>query len=370
VAGDQAVLARVGAVRAASAPLVRARHILLPTGATQQATALKARIESGAISFADAARQSSVDESNKATGGDLGWFGRGRMVAEFEEAAFSAPVGRIAGPVQTQFGVHLILVEGTSNQEVELVQITRPVQGDFDKVREAAEDFVVIDIEGEGRDFAEAATEKGLTPTALQIQEDQDFIPNLEVGRELFRFLRRASPGDISEPFDAGERFVVVRVIEVQEEGVTPFDEVKDRIQTAVLLEKKKEVQVARLTEAASPTATLAAIAAAASTQPQLVTNLSMSSPTVTGFGNEPRVVGSVFGLQPGQRSGVVAGEQAAFVVQTTALVGGIESAMTDEQKAQVKEQLLQRKRQQVIQAWLAALRDAAEVEDFRNEQL
>lgn len=370
VAGDQAVLARITNVREAANPLVRARHILLPVGSDAAASALKARITSGAISFANAARQSSQDESNKASGGDLGWFGRGRMVGEFEDAAFSAPVGTVVGPVETQFGVHLILVEAKSNQEAELVQITRPVQGDYDKTREAAEDFVAIDIEGEGRDFREAATEKAMLTTQLEIQEDQDFIPNLEVGRELFRFLRSAKAGAISEPYDAGDRFVVVLVNEIRDAGVTPFEEVEDRIRTAVMLEKKKAVQMAALTQAATATASISAVGAAVNSPPQLATNLSMSTPAVPGFGNEPRLVGTVFGLQPGQRSGVVEGDQAAFVVQTTGLTGGILTAMTEEDRTTIKEQLLQRDRQQVIQSWIAALRKAADVEDFRNDQM
>ena len=95
-----------------------------------------------------------------------------------------------------------------------------------------------------------------------------------------------------------------------------------------------------------------------------------MNTPAVEGFGNEPRLVGAVFGLQPGQRSGVVEGEQAAFVVQTTALRGGLPAELTDAVRTQIREELLQRRRQQVAQAWIKSLRDEAEVEDFRADVL
>ena len=55
---------------------------------------------------------------SKTQGGDLGEFGKGQMVKEFEEAAFAAEVGAIVGPVQTQFGYHLIKVEGKSEAGV------------------------------------------------------------------------------------------------------------------------------------------------------------------------------------------------------------------------------------------------------------
>ncbi|HEX8384969.1 MAG TPA: peptidyl-prolyl cis-trans isomerase [Rubricoccaceae bacterium] len=369
VAGDQAVLARITGVRNAASPLVHARHILLPAGQTAQAAQLKARLASGQISVAQAARQFSVDESNKNRGGDLGWFGRGRMVAEFDEAVFAAPTGQVVGPVQTQFGLHLVLVEGRSTQEAELVQISRPVQADADAVRERAEDFTVIQIDEEGQDFAEAARENGLTVTPLEVQEDQPYVPSLDVGRELIRFLRTADEGDVSEPLDAGDRFAVVRVVSVTPEGVRPFEDVRDQIETDVTLAKKREVQVARLREAVGG-GDLAAIARAVGQAPAALTGLTMASPAVEGFGNEPRLVGAAFGLQPGQRSGVVEGEGAAFVVQTTALRGGLDRELTAEARTAIRDELLQRKRQGIAQAWIQSLRDEAEVEDYRAQVL
>ena len=366
VAGDQAVIARITGVRAAASPLVNARHILLPAGQEAQATALKARLAAGTITFAQAARQFSIDESNKARGGDLGWFGRGRMVGEFDTAVFAAPQGQVVGPVKTQFGLHLLLVEGRSQQEAELVQISRPVQGDADAVRERAEDFVILDIQEEGRDFTEAASEKGLTVTPLEVQEDQPYVPSLDVGRELFSFLRTAEAGEVSEPFDAGDRFAVVRVVSVTPAGITPFEDVRDQIETDVTLAKKREVQVARLTPAVVGTGDLDVVARVLGQAPATVVGLSMATPAAQGFGDEPRLVGAAFGLMPGQRSGVIEGDAAAFVVETTALRGGLETELTEALKTTLRDEILQRRRQQVAQSWIQSLRDDAEIEDFR----
>lgn len=83
-----------------------ARHILVEDQATCER--LKTDIENGA-DFADLARQHSTCPSG-AKGGDLGEFGPGMMVAEFDEVVFSAPVNTVQGPVKTQFGYHLLEV--------------------------------------------------------------------------------------------------------------------------------------------------------------------------------------------------------------------------------------------------------------------
>jgi peptidyl-prolyl cis-trans isomerase C len=83
-----------------------ARHILVATEA--DCITLKKQIEEGA-DFAELAKVHSKCPSG-AQGGALGTFGPGQMVKEFDEVVFSAPVGEVQGPVQTQFGYHLVEV--------------------------------------------------------------------------------------------------------------------------------------------------------------------------------------------------------------------------------------------------------------------
>ena len=88
-----------------------AAHILVDT--EDKAKELLKQIEGGAA-FADVAKANSKDGS-AAAGGDLGWFGTGAMVKPFEDAVVSAPVGKVVGPIKTDFGWHLILVSETRN---------------------------------------------------------------------------------------------------------------------------------------------------------------------------------------------------------------------------------------------------------------
>ena len=88
-----------------------ARHLLVATEA--QCNEIKAQIEAGA-DFAEMARKYSNCPSSR-DGGNLGEFGRGMMVPEFDKVVFSAPLNVVQGPVKTQFGYHLL--EVTSRTE-------------------------------------------------------------------------------------------------------------------------------------------------------------------------------------------------------------------------------------------------------------
>jgi peptidyl-prolyl cis-trans isomerase C len=86
-----------------------AAHILVDS--EEKAAALKVEIEAGA-DFAEVAKANSSDGA-AANGGDLGWFGKGQMVKPFEDAVLAAEVGKVTGPIKTDFGWHLLIVKET-----------------------------------------------------------------------------------------------------------------------------------------------------------------------------------------------------------------------------------------------------------------
>ena len=109
---DQALQAAYDARFKDAAPQTEysAAHILVDS--EEKAKELKAQLDAGA-DFAELAKANSTDTGSGANGGDLGWFGLGMMVKPFEDAVVAAEVGKVAGPIKTDFGWHLILVKET-----------------------------------------------------------------------------------------------------------------------------------------------------------------------------------------------------------------------------------------------------------------
>jgi hypothetical protein len=109
---------------------VWARHILVADEATAQS--VREQLLAGA-DFATLAAQYSLDTGSKDTGGDLGWFGKGKMLAEFETAAFALQVGEISQPVQTTAGWHIIQVLGHEIRPLTDTEYTDAVTAAFNQ---------------------------------------------------------------------------------------------------------------------------------------------------------------------------------------------------------------------------------------------
>lgn len=89
-----------------------ARHILVET--EKKCEEIKIKIENGS-DFAKMARKYSKCPSGRRSGGDLGQFSPGQMVSEFDDVVFNQEIGKIHGPIKTQFGYHLIEITSRSN---------------------------------------------------------------------------------------------------------------------------------------------------------------------------------------------------------------------------------------------------------------
>jgi parvulin-like peptidyl-prolyl isomerase len=98
------------------------RHILFNKDQKEKAEEVKQQVENGGDDFAKLAKENSQDPGSAAKGGDLGCLGKGETVPEFEQAAFGAEQGEILGPVQTEFGYHILQVTDVKPEQTRSLQ--------------------------------------------------------------------------------------------------------------------------------------------------------------------------------------------------------------------------------------------------------
>lgn len=368
--GGRAHLVKIRDTRPAETEYAHARHILLKTDEADsellgRLQAIQDTIASGDASFADMARKYSDDQS-ASEGGDLGWFSEGSMVDAFEDAAFGAEPGSIVGPVRSEFGYHLIHVEAVASEAVQIADVAyslRPSQSTLSD-KEAVLGDLAYFAEEEGN-FRDEAERLGLTVQDVQVETDQSSIPGIGQSPGLSRFLESASTGAISDVLELDDKFVVARVTSVTPEGYRSFEEVKEQIRPQVALQKKRAVQTNRIQRALSQN-DFEALPNVLDTQVRTESEIDFSTNTVPGLGQEPKFVGTVFGLDEGETSGVVEGSNAAFVVQTTQK--NTPPPLTDKRRTQIRQQLLKQRQKQVSSDWIAALKEDATIKDNRSQ--
>ncbi len=376
VSGTEAHLVKIKDVRPSENAAVRAQHILFqaPEGnesaraeALRQAESTLGQIRSGGLGFEEAARRFS-DDPSASRGGDLGWFGRGRMVGPFEEAAFGAQVGQIVGPVATQFGYHLIRVTDRAAQEVQIADYAQRIRADvatITKIQETLDDARYYAEESKAN-LLEEGGRRGISGQTVTIEEDQPFIPGIGNSRRLLNFIADAKKGDISQIIDLNEQFIVAQATDIKPAGVRSLDEVRSEIEPRARLEKKRAMLAKRLAAAQAGATSIDAVAQKVGQPVQSATNLTFGNPIVPGLGREPKFVGTLFGLGEDKVSGVVEGENAVYVVQPTQVNEA--PALTEGQREQIRQQLLNQRRSAVMNRWLSNLRENADVEDNRSQ--
>jgi len=221
--------------------------------ALEEIIEIKQEIESGSVSFEDAAMRYSEDGSAN-RGGDLGTFDRNRMVPEFTEVAFSLPVGQISDPVKTKFGYHLIEVTEQHNDEEtgELFQVTArhillkvvPGNATLSMLQEAAQDYADRVDGGTFVSTAEAEAQDLISPEPFIEGRD---IPGLPLSMAGSLWAHAAQPGDISPVFENDDYFYVVMAGDRIPAGPAPLDEVHSQVELALTKEHNKEVAAEKL---------------------------------------------------------------------------------------------------------------------------
>ena len=207
--------------------------------------------------FGDLAKQYSEDTS-KEKGGDLDWIVRGQTVPEFEQAAFSLPIGSVSDLVKTQYGFHIVkVIDRQAARTQALDEVFPQILGTLqeDQAQHAAEDIsgqISAEIRRTGRvsidDLAKKFNLKlGQSPP---LQANQP-IPEVGNSPELAETVFRLRPGDDSSPIHTDRGYVVISVKEDQPAHPATLAEVRDRVLADYRHEKATDLAKSRAEELA-----------------------------------------------------------------------------------------------------------------------
>lgn len=353
---------------------VRARHILFqisgPDSNAVKATAQDVvRQAKAGQDFAALAVKHSKDPSNAQKGGDLGWFGKGRMVPQFEEACFKARVGEVVGPVRTPFGLHIIKLAGRDSREVKIASIITKIAASSqtkNDIQDRAKDFAANAKESE---FTSEAKATGLEPREAEIQEKGGVIPGLGVNESITRWAFKNKVGSVGDPFSIPNGWGVFTVAEAKDAGVKPFEELKESLKPQVLRKKKIEKLKEIAAEMKAKLAASDSLTKLGAIDPRIQvqrTNPFLLSAGAPGVGRDLNFFGVVEALNPGQISAPFAGFRGVFLVQLVSKTPFDSTAFAG-QRETLRNQILQEKRSRYVSGWLATLKETADIEDNRD---
>lgn len=311
---------------------VKARHILIsfagaqnsqsarqPIEAKQMADTLLTYLKENRTQFDSIASVLSDDKGSAFNGGDLGWFGPEQMVKPFSEFCFTNSSGEM-GIVFSEYGFHIIEILGQKGSEraLQLATIVRellPSEKTIEEVYSKASRLASVASDPLRFEQEAAALGTSIRPVT-DLTPMQEFIVGLGRNREIVRwaFNPERKVGDIDINTSEGKSYVVVKLTQIEDGTYRSLESVRDQVREGVLKEKKADLALKQLKEAAQGNSELKPVADKLGVG---VTNarINFTSNIIAGVGNDPKAVGFICGLQPGLHLTPYQGNIAAFVV-------------------------------------------------------
>jgi peptidyl-prolyl cis-trans isomerase D len=349
---------------------VRASHILLLVNdkrtdaqARQQMDELKQRIEKGE-DFGVVARQVSEDPGSKANAGDLGFFARGRMVKEFEDAAFSAEPGKLIGPIKTPFGYHLLKVAGRRAGGVQpFAEVREQIRSrlTFEKARQLAETkakelasrLAAAKPKSAEELRALAKDNPGVTFTATGRFSQQEPVPGLGMVAQFNSAVFSAKRGEVTGAIEIPRGWAIAYVQAVYPAHLAELSEVEAKVRQELVTRKQQEKAIEALTRARQEIQKGKSFDQAAAELGTTVKDTPEFGATgaIPGLGPNPPLAKQAMSLPVGQVGGPMASGQGAVLFQVT------ERKSWDPAKfAAAKEQTRQSLQQQKLGSLVGAL--------------
>jgi peptidyl-prolyl cis-trans isomerase D len=326
--------------------------------------------------FEDVAKRESSDSGSGQRGGDLGWVKKNdsTYVAPFMQALRNLKPGQLSAPVLSRFGYHLIRIDQAKGDSVKARHILIPValQGPhLDQVEARADTLERLASERSDPTTLDTVGRRMGLPVSpeYKVVEGQGFrlgdyrVPDVSV------WAFETPVGETSPVFEGDAGYYIFRLDSVSQAGPAPLALIRPRVTNLVRVEKLKTLARHRADSLAAllkGVPDLAAAAAARGLQVERFGSFTRMRPP-SYLSAEPFVVGTAFGLRVGERSGVIEGESAYFVLESLGRKLADSTAWLAQKEVQ-RTQLRQALQQARIQQYLEGVRARAKIVDRRKD--
>lgn len=353
--------------------VVKASHILIGFGmnkdsALASAKEILAKAKKGE-DFAELARKFSEDKGSGMNGGDLGYFGKGMMVKPFEEAAFKAKVGEVVGPVESQFGYHIIKVFDKKSEEFKYSFIKFAPEVSRTTLRLLNRDAKLLKekVEG-GVSFDSAAKEFNVTVRQTDFFERSR--PTLG-SNYLTALAFESKVGAVLEPLELkNQGIVVAQIIDERKKGFVPLEDLKDKIKLILTRRKQLDILAPKAKSIYEKVKNLGTLENAKQIDPTLnlqTWNDIRNNGFVPGVGQDWGFTAKVFQLPVGKIFGPFRGERGYYIIEVLRKSLPDENLVNSELKKQLTS-IISNFRQSAYIMWFNKLKEEADIEDFRTK--
>ena len=358
---------------------VKARHILIAvndpqtgqpimadSAAKKLADSILTAVKGGA-DFAALAIKYSADAGSGAKGGDLGTFGYGAMVPEFNTFTFSKSAGD-KEVVKTQFGYHVIDIVSQKDFKpaYKIAFVAKPIIPSDETINAASMAATKASANKNAKELSDYAAKNGLKMVEIPvtIKENDYAVGNMQDARSLVQWAFKAKKGDVSDPIIIGEDFLIATVNKIYKEGTQDAAIARPGAEAAVRNIKKADIIMAKLGGGPS-LETAAAAYNKTVTMAGLDSSITMAAGIINGIGAEPKLIGASFNpANQTKVSGPIAGATGVYVLKVNSIQQKADPS--PEAKASATSARTNALRQQAGN-WFEALKKQSDIKDSRS---
>ncbi len=237
----------------------------------------------------------------------------------------------------------------------------------IDRLAERAEEF---EFYASSEGFEREAERRDLEIMEATATKDNPFIPGLGQSQAVLNILDELRTNRISSPIELNDRFIVIQLIQRTPEGTRPLNEVRAQVENAVRNQKRRDIMYDRVRQLITDNGDLQTLADRSGKEIQFADGIRLGGTTIPGAGRELEVIGRIFGMENGELSGPIRGENAVFIIYAEDISLADPAAMTSSQRSEIRNRLEQQKFFTFNEVFLDRLKEDARIRDNRSRFL